>query len=118
MMIDRGPGPGGEVRTVSSTGGEKGVKLARFDLIPPAPLFALAEHYGRGASKYDDHQWRKGYEWSKAFAAMMRHAWAFWGGEDLDPDSGSPHLAAVAWHAFALLQYTVDHPEHDDRPPT
>jgi hypothetical protein len=108
--------PTGEVRTTSTTGGEKGVKLARFDLVPAGPLRALAEHYGRGASKYDDHQWRKGYEWSKSFAAMQRHAWAWWDGEDVDAEIDSPHLAAVAWHAFALLQYAADCPQFDDRP--
>lgn len=105
----------GEVRTVSATGGEKGMKLARYDLIPSRPLGQVAEHYGRGAAKYADHQWRKGYEWSKSFAAMMRHAWAFWRGEDIDPETGSPHMAAVAWHALALLEFSEKYPEFDDR---
>lgn len=34
------------------TGGAKGQKLARFDLIPPDALWALAEHFGKGATKY------------------------------------------------------------------
>lgn len=104
-----------EVRTTSSTGGEKGVKLARFDLIPPRPLWMLAEHYGRGASKYDDHQWRRGYEFSKSFAALQRHAWAWWSGEENDPELGSHHLVAVLWHAMALLEFGIEHPAHDDR---
>jgi hypothetical protein len=108
----------GEVRTVSSTGGEKGVKSARFDLIPVEALTRLAEHYGRGAQKYDDHQWRKGYEWSKSYAALQRHLTAWWGGEDLDPEFGTSHLAAVAWHAFTLLTFIEIHPDHDDRPGT
>lgn len=42
-----------EVRVVDpTTGGEKGSKLARFSLIPPEFLWALAEHYGKGANKY------------------------------------------------------------------
>lgn len=132
-----------EVRTTSSTGGQKGVKLARFDLIPVGPLRALAEHYGVGASKYANHQWRQGYEWSKSYAALMRHLTAFWEGEDYDVCSndpegcshvdlegrpfvairedacfnhtGSHHMAAVAWHAFCLLEFIEDYPEHDDR---
>ncbi|PBC38515.1 hypothetical protein CJ179_38620 [Rhodococcus sp. ACS1] len=104
-----------EIRSVSSTGGEKGVKLARYDLIPAVPLRDLAEHYGRGAEKYDDNQWRKGYEWSKSFAALQRHAWQFWSGEDYDEETGSPHMAAVAWHAFALLEFMRTHPNFDDR---
>ena len=73
-----------EVRTTSATGGMKGVKLERFDLIPIGPLTELARHYGRGAEKYDNHQWRKGYEWSKSYSALLRHLTAFWNGENYD----------------------------------
>jgi hypothetical protein len=42
-----------EVRVVDpNTGGEKGAKLARFDLLPPGPLHHVAELYGKGAQKY------------------------------------------------------------------
>lgn len=132
-----------ETRTTSSTGGQKGTKLARFDLIPAGPLTELAEHYGRGARKYADHQWRKGYEWSKSIAALGRHYALFVQGYDydvcsndpdgcsfvdadgndyepLEPDTcfnhtGSHHMAAVAWHAFLLLEFKGEYPEHDDR---
>jgi hypothetical protein len=132
-----------EIRTTSSTGGQKGTKLARFDLIPVGPLTELAEHFGIGASKYANHQWRQGYEWSKSYAALMRHLTAFWAGYDYDvcsndPDgcshvdtegnpfvavredacfnhTGSHHMAAVAWHAFCLLEFKDAHPGHDDR---
>jgi hypothetical protein len=132
-----------ETRTTSRTGGMKGTKLARFDLIPTGPLRELAEHFGVGASKYADHQWRKGYEWSKSYAALMRHLNAFWNGQDFDVCSndpegcsqvdadgkpftatredacfnhtGSHHMAAVAWHAFALLEFKDAFPDFDDR---
>lgn len=107
---------GEEWQTVNqSTGGKKGMKLARFDLIPTRPLAILAEHYGRGAEKYADRNWERGVDWSKNYAALMRHITAWWGGED-DDEIGSPHLAAVAWHAFSLLEYAQTHPELDDRP--
>ncbi|WKW86773.1 hypothetical protein SEA_WONDERBOY_46 [Arthrobacter phage WonderBoy] len=105
----------GEVRSVSSTGAEKGVKEARFDLIPVGPLEQLAIHFGRGAQKYEPHNWRKGYELSKGYAALQRHANAWWAGEDLDPEMGTSHLAAVAFHALALLELSHTHPEMDDR---
>ena len=131
-----------EERTTSSTGGEKGVKLARYDLIPVIPLHALAEHFGKGSRKYDTHQWRQGYEWSKSYNALMRHLQAFWStgkdfdvcsnepdgcGEDpkgewapIEPDTcynhtGSHHMVAVAWHAFVLLEFIEQYPGHDDR---
>ena len=104
-----------EVRTTSATGGEKGVKLERYDLIPPESLVWLARLYGAGAQKYDDHNWRRGYEWSKSFGAMQRHAWQFWNGEDFDEETGVPHLANVAWHAFTLMSFMINHPDYDNR---
>lgn len=109
----------GEVRSVDPrTGAEKGVKLARFDLIPQGPLQELAEHFGVGAGKYADNQWRAGYDWSKSYAALGRHLSAFWSGEDIDPDpamKGASHLAAAAWHVFALMEFVRTFPEGDDR---
>lgn len=98
------------------TGAEKGEKLARFDLIPTGPLWQVAEHYGLGAAKYAERNWEGGYRWSLSFGAMQRHAWAFWNGEDDDPETGTSHLAAVVFHAFALMEYRCTHPERDDRP--
>lgn len=106
----------GEVRSVSSTGGEKGTKPARFDLIPQGPLWTLAELYGKGAEKYAARNWERGYEWSKSFAALNRHLSLFWSGQDLDEETGLPHMASVAWHAFALMQFMEQHPDFDDRP--
>ena len=105
----------GEVRAVSSTGGEKGTKLARFDLIPIEPLTELAKHFGRGSQKYDDHNYRKGYEWSKSYAACMRHLTQFWAGEDVDEETGTPHVIAAAWHCMALHEFMLHHPDFDDR---
>lgn len=105
-----------EVRQVSTTGGEKGQKLARFDLVPIKPLVELAKHYGRGARKYEDRNWERGYDWSLSYAAAQRHLTAFWDGEDVDPETGTPHVIAAAWHCFALMEYMHTHPEFDNRP--
>jgi len=106
-----------EVRTVDpDTGAEKGMKLERYDLIPAYPLDLTARHYGIGAAKYADRNWERGYAWSKSFAAACRHLWAFWRGEDIDPETGSPHLCAVIFHCFAMLEFGRTHPEKDDRP--
>ena len=100
------------------TGGEKGSKPERYDLIPVEPLRQVARHYGIGALKYDDRNWERGYDWHLSYAALQRHAQAFWGGEDLDPESKTPHLAAIVFHAFALMEWATTHPELDDRPST
>lgn len=108
-----------EIRMTSSTGGQKGSKLARHDLIPTLPLDFLAKVYGMGAKKYDDNNWRLGYKWSLNYAAMQRHLLAFWSGQDLDEESGLPHLAHAAWHCFALLEFSQSgnpqYQQFDDR---
>lgn len=106
-----------EVRTVDPvTGGEKGAKLARFSLLPWEAVHALAEHFGRGASKYADRNWERGYAWSLSFDALNRHLCAWWMGEDNDPELGSSHLIAVAWHALALWWFQRHGAGTDDRP--
>lgn len=105
----------GEVRITSATGGEKGSKKARFDLIPPHQLWRLAEHYGIGAEKYSDDNYRKGYDWKLSIAALERHLSLFKQGEDYDEETGSLHIIAVAWHAFTLAEFFDIHPEYDTR---
>lgn len=110
--------PDEEVRVTSETGGQKGKKLARFDLLPVEPLTEVARLYGRGAEKYADRNWERGYDWSLSFAAMQRHAWAFWGGESIDPETERHHLASVVFHAMALMEYEGRGKGTDDRPTT
>lgn len=107
--------PSGEIRTTSATGGEKGTKPERYDLIPIGALAQIAQLYGRGAEKYAAHNWRKGYEWSKSYAALQRHATQFWNGEDHDPEMELPHMASVAFHALALLTFMEEQRDFDDR---
>lgn len=105
----------GEVRTTSVTGGQKGTKPERYDLLPIGALSTVAALYGRGAEKYAAHNWRRGYEWSKSYAALQRHATQFWNGEDHDPEMQLPHMASVAFHALALLTFMEEQPQFDDR---
>lgn len=97
------------------TGGKKGSKMERYDLIPVRPLAAVARLYGFGAKKYTDRNWEKSYRFSLSYAALQRHLNAFWGGEDIDPESGQPHLASAVFHCFAMLEWSRTHPEQDDR---
>ena len=102
--------------TNATTGGQKGRKLARFDLLPPGPLKQIAEHYGKGAAKYEDRNWERGYAWTLSYGALQRHLNAWYAGEDNDTETGSSHLAAAAFHVLALLEFGDTHPELDDRP--
>lgn len=105
----------GEIRTTSQTGGQKGSKPQRYDLIPTEPLRLLATLYGNGAEKYEDNNWRKGYDWKFSYAALQRHLNQFWAGEDIDPEMQVPHVINAAWHCFTLAQFMIDHPDFDSR---
>ena len=89
------------------TGGKKGQKIERFDLIPNAFERALARHYGVGCLKYADRNWERGYRWSLSVGALRRHLASWLGGESVDPETGSNHLIAVAWHAAALFIFEL-----------
>jgi Domain of unknown function (DUF5664) len=75
----------------------------RIELIAPEFITTLSEVLTFGAQKYGDRNWEKGMTWGRCFGAMMRHAWAWWRGEDRDPESGLPHLA----HAAACLMFLL-----------
>jgi hypothetical protein len=76
---------------------------ARMDLVPPEAVSAMAVVFGYGAAKYADRNWEGGMSWGRVFAALMRHSWAFWRGQDLDPESGYPHV----WHMHACTAMLV-----------
>ena len=97
----------------------KGVKFdggkPKYDLIPVYPLKVLAQVYTLGAEKYSEHNWRKGLSYSRILAAMNRHIEGFKGGEDLDPELTLHHIACVAFGCFSLIEFSITHPEYDDR---
>lgn len=97
-----------EIRTTSKTGGQKGVKPERHDLMPRKGLDAIARVFGFGAEKYADHNWRNRYEWGKSLAALERHIGAFMDGETYDPESGLPHLAHAGFHILVLLTWLAE----------
>lgn len=90
----------------------------RMDLIPPAALLEVGRVYGYGAQKYAPNNWLKGMDWGRVYAASMRHMLAFWGGEDLDPETGLSHLAHAMFGMMTLFEYQELHPGMDDRPYT
>ena len=68
-----------------------------------------------GKQKYDAHNWRKGFVWSRPLSAAMRHIMAFNDGEDKDPESGLSHLAHAACCIMFLLEFEKTHKDLDDR---
>ena len=75
-------------------------------LIPPEYLEEFARVFMYGTKKYSRDNWRKGMKWSRMYSSAMRHIIAFWKGEELDVESGLPHLVQAAWNLMALHWYT------------
>ena len=77
----------------------------RVDLVPTEAINALADVLTAGAVKYGEHNWRHGMDWSRVYGAAQRHMLAFWGGDDIDEESGMPHL----WHALTNMAFLVSY---------
>lgn len=88
----------------------------RYDLIPPEFLEETAQVLAYGAQKYSPHNWSAGADWGRYFAAMMRHMWAWWRGENTDPETGLSHLAHAACCLAFLMAYQNRNLGQDDRP--
>jgi hypothetical protein len=87
----------------------------RFDLIPPEFLEETAQVLAYGAAKYSANNWAAGADWGRYFAAMMRHLWAWWKGENEDPETGFSHLAHAACCLAFLMAYQRRNIGKDDR---
>lgn len=87
-----------------------------YDLLPPELLEGTAAVLRFGANKYAPRNWEHGMAWSRPFAALMRHMWAWWKGEKADPETGMSHL----WHASCCLAFLIAYEQRrigkDDRP--
>lgn len=79
-------------------------------------LAALAAVYAYGAGIYGDRNWERGMAWSRIYNAAMRHYAARKSGEELDPESGLPHLWHEAWNVVTLYVYWMREIGTDDRP--
>ena len=66
--------------------------------------------------KYPDYNWERGMNWSVPYDCMVRHVEAWFSGEDLDPDTGLPHLSAAAANLAMLIEYELTKNGKDDRP--
>lgn len=90
----------------------------RLDLVPPRAVLAIAEVLTFGAGKYGDRNWEQGIKHGRLYAAAQRHLLAYQSGEDLDPESGLPHIAHAACNLAMLTELTTTRPDLDDRPGT
>lgn len=89
---------------------------APWHLLPPDALNEIVLVLEFGARKYGDRNWERGMAWSRPFSALMRHMWAWWRGEDFDPETGYSHLAHAGCCILFLMTYRGRDVGVDDRP--
>lgn len=97
----------------------------RVELIPEYPLLVVGDVLAYGARKYEqddgsplqdsEYNWRKGITYLKLIGSILRHIIAFKRREDLDRESGLPHLGHAVADLMMLMDMTHMHPELDDR---
>jgi dATP/dGTP diphosphohydrolase, N-terminal len=58
----------------------------------PELVLAIARVLTFGAMKYGDRDWERVIAWGRVFGTVQRYLWAWWGGEDTDPEMGYSHL--------------------------
>ncbi len=78
-------------------------------LVPPALTLGAAVALGEGAVKYGPYNWRDTpVENMTYIGAILRHAFAYMDGEDIDPESskGKTHLQGIAGCIAILLDST------------
>lgn len=111
-------GPPADGKKASNPKDIIGAGKAPLELVPDTLRVAASMAFLEGALKYGRFNWRlAGVRASIYKAALDRHMASWWNGEDIDAQSGLPHL----WKAAACIAILIDSKEAgkltDDRPP-
>ena len=98
---------------------EKGLRYnqekLRWSLVHFESLESLVKVLDFGSKKYDDHNWMRGMPITEVLESLLRHAFAYLGGEDDDPESGESHLGHIMCNTMFLEYISKHKPEFDDR---
>lgn len=81
-----------------------GARKVQMHMVPAGALVEVAGVFEHGASKYGSYNWRvAGIKLNTYTGGIMRHLLAIMDGQDVDPESGLPHLAHIAAGALIAL---------------
>lgn len=95
-----------------------GSRKAGISSVPAQVVAELGLAMLEGAAKYGRHNYRiAGVRASVYYDAAMRHLMAWWEGEDIDPDSGLPHVVKAMACMAVLRDAQINDKLSDDRPP-
>lgn len=103
-----------EDKAIFKSGAMRSSRVPRFDLIPREGLRRLAERYTVGAVRYGDNNWKNGANdaeyIAQAKAHLIQHVWDYLETGNATDDN----LAAIAWGAFALMEFEYRNNLQDD----
>ena len=68
-----------------------------------------------GKEKYGRDNWKKGLPTTEICESMLRHIFAYLSGEDIDQESGLPHIGHIQANAKFLSYMDRNKPEFDSR---
>lgn len=96
-----------------------GIKLdagkPEVSFLPTEALHGAARVFAYGAKKYARDNWRGGMPYTRLYDAAQRHLASFLENEDLDPESGLPHLDHAICTLMMLRYMTVHRQDLDNR---
>lgn len=96
-----------------------GIRKVPFHVIPSPVMAELGLSMLEGALKYGSHNYRSiGVRTSTYYDACLRHLNAFWEGEDVDQESGLPHIVKAMACLAVLRDSQMFGNVVDDRPPS
>ena len=85
---------------------DKGIKFdddkLRWSLVPWSEMKDVVKVLMGGASKYSDDNWMH-VDIQRYKDAILRHQIDYQGGENIDPDSGLPHMAHIICNALFIM---------------
>ncbi len=84
-------------------------------LISPWAAEGLAKVLLVGSQKYALWNWAKGLSWVETIDSLERHLIAFKKGEEIDPDTGLPHIDLLMANAMFLSHFQKLNSGTDDR---
>ena len=95
-----------------------GIRKSPLSVVPLSIVQELGVAMLEGAAKYGRHNYREaGIRESVYFDATIRHLFAYWEGEDIDPDSGMSHLTKAMASLAVWRDAQIQGMYEDDRPP-
>lgn len=96
-------------------GDRKNLNKLKWSLVSYKALEPMVEVLMFGAKKYSANNWKKGLKYTETLESMQRHINSFLEGEDIDPESGLPHVGHILCNAQFLSYMYQFRKDLDDR---